>query len=317
MREYSKAPNLARTILSNYADIQKITELATYTNISKLLSLLKPLLSEESLYVVLPKSFADVGIVGDIHGSYSTTKNVVAHFLNSKLATLVFLGDYVDRGLQSIETLCLLFALKLAFPKEVILLRGNHETKKINKHYGFEKEIRNKSLYSDDECTILYKEFNTLFSYLSLAAQTPQKSLCIHGGVPSYLSTLTDLNATFKPLTFHDSSQSAIAAIAEQILWNDPVEKQKADFTESYRGTGKLFNKNAVIKFLKTNGLQRIIRAHEASRGAYQFLFNNRLIHIFTSEPYFGKIPVGMFVHETPTATIIRNLRFEEVDRIK
>ena len=49
----------------------------------------------------------------------------------------VFLGDYVDRGKQSLETIMLLFCLKVKNPTKVILLRGNHESEAVNKFYGF------------------------------------------------------------------------------------------------------------------------------------------------------------------------------------
>lgn len=52
----------------------------------------------------------------------------------------IFLGDYVDRGIHSLETICLLLALKVKYPHKVVLLRGNHEDKWINQSFGFFEE---------------------------------------------------------------------------------------------------------------------------------------------------------------------------------
>lgn len=48
----------------------------------------------------------------------------------------LFLGNYVDKGCQSLEVICLLMALKLKYPKQIFMLRGNHEDRSVNRYWG-------------------------------------------------------------------------------------------------------------------------------------------------------------------------------------
>lgn len=120
-------------------------------------------------------------IFGDIHGQY---KDLMRFFdlwatqnkddnkqieINNDYEYL-FLGDYVDRGTHSLETICLLLALKIKMPKQVHLLRGNHEDKSINYCFGFADECRDR-LGEDSELEdSVFNRINTLFEYLPLAA---------------------------------------------------------------------------------------------------------------------------------------------------
>lgn len=83
----------------------------------------------------------------------------------------------MDRGKQSIETACLLFAYKLKHPNTFFLLRGNHEAQGINRVYGFYDECRRK--YS----VKVYKQFCATFDCLPCSAVIDGKILCMHGGL--------------------------------------------------------------------------------------------------------------------------------------
>ena len=105
----------------------------------------------------------------------------------------LFLGDYVDRGKQSIETVCLLLAYKIKYPEGVFMLRGNHECQNISRMYGFWDECKRRYNIK------LWKSFIDLFNYLPVAALVEDKILCMHGGLSPDLQDFQQINKLPRP----------------------------------------------------------------------------------------------------------------------
>ena len=127
---------------------------------------------------------APVKVVGDIQGHFKDLINIFDHNGYPSENNYLFLGDYVDRGKYSIETICLLFAYKLKNPGNVFLLRGNHECMSVNRVYGFYDECTHNFNLGKRKYDIkIWKMFCDVFNYLSVAAIIEKKIFCVHGGL--------------------------------------------------------------------------------------------------------------------------------------
>ena len=87
----------------------------------------------------------------------------------------LFLGDYVDRGRQSLETAVLLLCYKVRYPDNFFLLRGNHECSNINRVYGFLEEAIKRYAHEGNS---LWMQFNDTFSWLPYTALVGGRILC-------------------------------------------------------------------------------------------------------------------------------------------
>ena len=216
------------------------------------------ILNTQSLYLEVG---CPLTIVGDIHGSLNDLFRILRLFKIPPKANYLFLGDYVDRGTNSVAVIILLLALFCEFPVEVTLLRGNHEFPSINKNYGFYDEIM--KLYNDAS---LWELFNEVFSYLPLVAVVNDKIFCVHGGISPKIKTLREIKAIPMPFKGFD----VFPPVAD-LVWSDPSDKTQL-FEKNIRGTGYIYGTQAISNFLQTNNLKLMIRAHQCTlKGVHSF----------------------------------------------
>jgi len=231
-----------------------------------LVSLSDVLKSEEKF---LELKDANAVFIGDIHGDFSTLKRILKEVHGH--GTLIVLGDYVDRGPQQIEVLLTLALLKLSEPKDVILLRGNHEPPEGLMPYPHDFPEVLRGLYGYEWGEKLYRLSFLVFQHMPYTVKIGS-FLALHGGLPVY--------AEFKKVPDPD--------LLEEVLWNDPIEAEEEAFP-SPRGAGYLFGPSITMKWAKKLGFKRLVRGHEPCNG-YRFNHDGMVVTLFSrlGPPYYN-----------------------------
>ena len=237
---------------------------------------------------------APLHVCGDIHGQYYDLLRIFEHCGYPGEYNYLFLGDYVDRGKQSLETVCLLLAYKIKYPTKVTLLRGNHESSVTNRIYGFYDECKRR--YN----VRIWRSFTDLFNYLPVAALIDDKILCMHGGLSPELKNLQNIENITRPTEIPDSG------LLCDLLWSDP-DKEVLEYDENDRGVSVIFGEKIVEDFNKKNDLDLIIRAHQVVDEGYEFFANRQLITIFSAPNYCGEFDNSagiMIIDESLTCSL-------------
>lgn len=222
-------------------------------------------------------------LFGDIHGQYYDLLKLFENFgWPSDDKSFVFIGDFVDRGKQSLEVITLLFALKLRFPTKVVLLRGNHEDERINCLHGFLDECLQAYNYN------VWKAINDCFACLPIACIVGERIFCVHGGISPRLGFVKQVKDIHKPTPVMTDS------LLEDILWADPTEEtDMRGFVHRTRGMKRGcsfdFGPDVVEHFVRSNDLDLVVRAHEVVQDGFELFADGRLVTLFSAPNYCGE----------------------------
>ncbi|MDH5754628.1 MAG: serine/threonine protein phosphatase [Candidatus Bathyarchaeota archaeon] len=232
------------------------------------------------------KPLGEAIIVGDLHGDFESLIQILkeTNFLHkanqNNKAVLIFLGDYGDRGVYSAEVYYIVLKLKLLFPEQVILMRGNHEGPEdllasphdlpMQFHARFGEKWRD-----------AYSKIRELFRCLYNAVFVKDRYLMIHGSLPLQAKTLEDLA--------YAHIKHPKQTLLEDMLWSDPTEMIKG-VCASPRGAGKLFGENITNEVLKRFNVKILIRGHEPCRDGFKINHKGKILTLFSRKgpPYFN-----------------------------
>ena len=235
-----------------------------------------------------------VKIVGDVHGQYSDLIRLFEMCGFPPAANYLFLGDYVDRGKQSLETILLLLCYKIKYPENFFLLRGNHECANVTRGeffffsapydcslcivYGFYDECKRR-------CNIkTWKTFIDVFNCLPIAAIVASKIFCVHGGLSPSLHSMDDIKRIQRPTDVPDYG------LLNDLLWSDPSDTA-LDWEDNERGVSYCFGKAIINEFLARYDMDLICRAHMVVEDGYEFWNDRTLVTVFSAPNYCGGKP--------------------------
>ncbi|KAI4459152.1 serine/threonine-protein phosphatase pp2a-related [Holotrichia oblita] len=256
--------------LDNWIEISKQCKYLPENDLKKLCDKVNEILLEESN--VQPVS-TPVTVCGDIHGQFYDLEELFRKGGQVPDTNYVFLGDFVDRGYYSLETFTRLLTLKAKYPEKITLLRGNHESRQITQVYGFY-----------DECLTKYGNVNAwkyccgVFDLLTVAALIDEKILCVHGGLSPEVITVDQIRCLERNQEIPHKGAFC------DLVWSDPEDIEA--WATSPRGAGYLFGAKVTHDFMRINNLSLICRAHQLVHEGYKYMFDDKLVTVWSAPNY-------------------------------
>jgi protein phosphatase len=218
-----------------------------------------------------------VNVIGDLHGSLFDLMRFLNEFGLPPDQSYLFLGDLIDRGSFSTETIVLVLLLKIAYPDKIWVIRGNHEfDERFVPHTDLVIEMV--GLYAS---RVFMDPFFEMFAWMPLAADIGHYAFAVHGGISPSLFTLGQIEEIQRPIT------SFAPKLVEDLLWSDPCERC-SDSMPSTRGLGVMFGINIVRRFMAMTGFQIMIRGHESVPSGIKVSLSYRVVTVFSASNYCG-----------------------------
>ena len=225
---------------------------------------------------VLLEITAPINICGDTHGQFNDLLRLFEFGGVPPKTNYLFLGDYVDRGKNSVETIGLLLAYKIKYPNNFYLLRGNHESDNINRVYGFYDECKRRYNIK------VWKYFSDCFNCLPVSALVDDKILCMHGGIGPDLASLDNIRKIVRPTEVPDKG------LLCDLLWSDP-DKDVKGWGDNDRGVSVIFSDDIVQSVTEKLDIDLICRAHQVVQYGFEFFANRKLVTVFSAPNYCGQ----------------------------
>ncbi|RAH63506.1 serine/threonine-protein phosphatase PP2A catalytic subunit [Aspergillus piperis CBS 112811] len=266
------------------------------------------ILCDKAKEVVQPESNVQpvtcpVTICGDIHGQFHDLIELFLIGGPCPDTNYLFMGDYVDRGYHSVETVSLLVALKIRYPRRITILRGNHESRQITQVYGFYDECLRK--YGSAN---VWQYFTDLFDYFPVTALVEKNIFCLHGGLSPSIDTLDNISALDR------MQEPPHEGPMCDLLWSDPDER--TGWGISPRGAGYTFGIDITEAFNHRNGLSLVARAHQMVMDGYFWSHPESLVTIFSAPNYCYRCGNQAAIMEVDEHLSYKLIQFDPAPRI-
>jgi len=202
----------------------------------------------------------------------------------------VFNGDWVDRGAHQLEVVCLLFALKTAYPAQIFLVRGNHEFRGMNEYMEEDGFYQHMQKQLPKQWETVYETLHSTFDWLPIAALVGGVVLVLHGGIGDGSWCVKDLEQVQRP--FEQETEGCVL----DALWSDPTDSDDLmrwgvhENLERGSGAGVAeFGPDVTADFCRRDNLSLIVRSHQYVRQGYKVMHGGHLITLFSARNYFGE----------------------------
>lgn len=255
----------------------------------------KKLLQEEQrlrkgsgLVRIAPHTVKDVIVMGDLHGDLESLVHILKQREVANADRLIFLGDYGDRGAESVEVYYLLLTLKVLAGKDerILLLRGNHEGPPEMPFRPHDLPAFFTKKYGAEGAK-LYDEIRELWEYLPYAVLVTGRYLMVHGGLPATVSSIDDIA--------YSRESHPESGTFKELLWSDPIEG--TGYSYSMRGAGMMFGEDVTDTVLRAVGVKTLIRSHELCEGV-EVHQNGKVLTVFSRKGEFNKRAAYLFLDE-------------------
>ena len=286
----------------NNKEIEAIHESLPFTNqeIFDLIKEVKPCLEKDHSLIRLR---SPCKIFGNIHGVYTDLMRYFESFGNPSddnqmgdinVMQYIFLGDFCDRGLYSLEVILLLFALKVKYPDFIYLIRGHHEDRSINEKYGLGDECKDRLLDDIKNPLSIFENINKAFDYLPFGVLVDNNILLVHGGVGSSINTLDDIENIKRPVSVVHNVTNKDELHIIDLLWSEYDEDIENIEINSERDKNKngfivKYGKERLNNFLNENKIDLLITAHQFVKEGITTYNNDKLLTVFSATNYMDK----------------------------
>ena len=243
-------------------------------------------------------------IFGNIYGLYTDLMRYFESFGNPSdniqngdinVMQYIFLGDFCDRGYQSLEVILLLFALKVKYPNFIYLIRGHHEDININEFYGLGDECKEKLNEDIKKEDSVFNKINQVFDFLPFGVLVDSNILCIHGGIGSSIKTLDDINNIFRPTKIFKHPENIKQLHILDLLYSEFDEEEKNLYSindlrdKDITGSFVKYGNKILDEFCEKNNINLIIASHKFIKEGFMTYDNDKLLNIFSCTNYMDK----------------------------